>query len=94
MVLQGKGLDQRGYKNIRSFGPLTLRQINRRIRKWARWCGLKVSVFQSNSAEQLVHRLVQAENEGVTAVVRHVGAKGRRCGCGRVWVWVWVWVWV
>ena len=70
LVLHGKGMRGRGYERRDLFGDITLRQYNRRIRKWARWVGLDVTIYQSDSAEDLAHRIKEAEVNGAAAVVR------------------------
>ena len=69
LVLHGKGMRGRGYERRDLFGDITLRQYNRRIRKWARWVGLDVTIYQSDSAEDLAHRIKEAEVNGAAAVV-------------------------
>lgn len=67
----------RGYERKDLFGPLTLRQINRKIRAYARKLGVDVTIYQSDSAEKLAHYIRAADQDGTAAVVR----SGRSASC-------------
>ena len=60
----------RGYERKDLFGPLTLRQINRKIRAYARQLGVTVTIYQSDNAEKLAHYIRAADQDGTAAVVR------------------------
>ena len=74
LVLHGPNLNLLGTREPGIYGRMTLAQLDRTIRDWARTRGVTVACRQSNHEGQLVDWLQEAAREGFGGVVFNPGA--------------------
>lgn len=74
LVLHGPNLNLLGRREPEIYGPLTLAQVDREIKRYARARGVRVECKQSNYEGKLIDALQTAGRKGFSAVVFNPGA--------------------
>ncbi|MGD2140834.1 MAG: type II 3-dehydroquinate dehydratase [Burkholderiales bacterium] len=69
LVIHGPNLNLLGTREPEIYGAETLDAINKRLSATARSQGMALSVFQSNSEGDLVDRVQQARDEGISFII-------------------------
>ena len=69
LVIQGAGMNMRGKVDVEIFGPMTLEQLDERIRGYARELGVEVEFCQSNIEGEVVNALYAAHDGDVDAAL-------------------------
>ena len=68
-VLHGVNLDMLGKRDPAHYGPLTLAELEVKIKRWARKLGLEVALFQTNSEGAFVEYLHRLPDLADAAVI-------------------------
>lgn len=69
LVLHGPNLNLLGTREPEHYGRDTLADIDARLKKRAKAAGASLDTFQSNAEAELVERVQQAREEGVTFIL-------------------------
>ncbi len=69
LVVHGPNLNLLGTREPEHYGRDTLAQIDQRLQQRARAAGARLSSFQSNAEAELVDRIHQAAQEGVSFIL-------------------------
>ena len=69
LVLHGPNLNLLGTREPEHYGRDTLADIDARLKQRAKAAGASLNTFQSNAEVELVERVQQARNEGVTFIL-------------------------
>ena len=66
LIIQGAGMNMRGKVDVEIFGPMTLEQLNDKIRGYAEQLGIDVEFCQSNIEGDMVNALSRWPGEAGT----------------------------
>jgi 3-dehydroquinate dehydratase-2 len=69
LVVHGAGMNMRGKAQIDVFGPMTLPEYDKHIRKYASELGIKVEIFHSNIEGEVINRFYAAHDGGVDGAI-------------------------
>ena len=69
LVIHGLGMNMRGKVQVERFGPVTLPEYDREIRKYASDLGVDVDIFHSNIEGEVVDRIYGAHDGDVDAAL-------------------------
>lgn len=73
LVLHGPNLNLLGEREVKTYGTMTLAQLNKGLREFSRASGHKLKIFQSNSEGELID-LLHSHRKWANAVVINPGA--------------------
>lgn len=69
LVVHGAGMNMRGKAQVELFGPMTLDEYDRGIRKYATELGVGVELFHSNIEGEVVNKFYEAHEGEVDAAL-------------------------
>jgi 3-dehydroquinate dehydratase II len=69
LIIHGAGMNMRGKVQVDIFGPMTLREYDEHIRKYAAELGLEVEIFHSNIEGEVINKIYEAHDRGVDAAL-------------------------
>ena len=69
LVIHGAGMNMRGKVQVDVFGPMTLPEYDKQIRKYASELGIDVETFHSNIEGEVINRIYEAHEAGVDGAV-------------------------
>ena len=69
LVIHGAGMNMRGKVQKEIFGPMTLPEYDREIRRYASEVGFEVEIIQSNMEGEIINRIYSAHEHGVAGAI-------------------------
>ncbi len=69
LVVHGAGMNMRGKSQLEVFGPMTLKEYDEHIRKYAAELKVEVEIFHSNIEGEVINKLYAAHDGGVDAAI-------------------------
>ena len=69
LVIHGAGMNMRGKVQVDVFGPMTLPEYDKQIRKYASELGIDVETFHSNIEGEVINKIYEAHEAGVDGAV-------------------------
>jgi 3-dehydroquinate dehydratase-2 len=74
LVLHGVNLNMFGKRDPAQYGPVTLDEINQKLKEVAKELGVELETFQTNHEGAICEKIHQADQEKVDAVIINAGA--------------------
>lgn len=65
LVINGPNLDMLGRRDSKFYGTLTLKQLNKSVKEYAKQMGCRVSFFQSNCEGKLISAVTKAKSDAI-----------------------------
>ena len=69
LIVHGAGMNMRGKVQTEVFGPMTLKEYDEHIHKYAAELGIEVEIFHSNIAGEVINKFYEAHDRGVDAAL-------------------------
>jgi len=69
LIVHGAGMNMRGKVQTEVFGPMTLKEYDEHIHKYAAELGIEVEIFHSNIAGEVINKFYEAHDRGMDAAL-------------------------